>query len=91
MGRVHSHTQRPLALVVPAFETSQYRFKMPASKAELLSLWDNGGVSPFRFEVWEAGHAPTDYDKWRTATAPYLIQWAEGRLRSSALNYIYVK
>lgn len=78
MGALESQKQKPLALVVPAFETTLYRFRMPASKKELLAMWDNGGVAPFRFEVWEPGHAPTDFDKWRTADAPYVIQWAEG-------------
>lgn len=59
------------ALVVPAFETQRYRFKFPKTKAELLTMLDLGILLTFRYHVWPKGHAPTDFQKWRTATKPY--------------------
>ncbi|XP_053545281.1 xylosyl- and glucuronyltransferase LARGE2 [Bombina bombina] len=64
------------ALIVPAFETLRYRLSFPKSKAELLSMLDMGALYTFRYHVWEKGHAPTNYAKWRTATTPYKVDWA---------------
>ncbi|KAM8940518.1 xylosyl- and glucuronyltransferase LARGE2 [Pelodytes ibericus] len=64
------------ALIVPAFETLRYRLSFPKSKAELLSMLDMGTLYTFRYHVWEKGHAPTNYAKWRTATTPYHVDWA---------------
>ncbi|XP_053304940.1 xylosyl- and glucuronyltransferase LARGE2 [Spea bombifrons] len=64
------------ALIVPAFETLRYRLSFPKSKAELLSMLDMGALYTFRYHVWEKGHAPTNYAKWRTATTPYRVDWA---------------
>ncbi|KAM4018139.1 xylosyl- and glucuronyltransferase LARGE2 isoform 1-T2 [Anomaloglossus baeobatrachus] len=69
-----ANTQK--ALVVPAFETLRYRLSFPKSKAELLSMLDMGTLYTFRYHVWEKGHAPTNYAKWRTATTSYLVNWA---------------
>ncbi len=69
---------KKVALVIPAFETAQYRFKMPSDKRELIRQWDIGAVTTFREVVWPKGHAPTDYDKWRVADEPYIINWQEG-------------
>lgn len=33
-------------------------------------------VIPLRYHVWEKGHAPTNYAKWRTATTSYRVDWA---------------
>ncbi|KAI1301775.1 LARGE xylosyl- and glucuronyltransferase 2 [Halotydeus destructor] len=63
------------ALVVPAFETQRYRISFPKTKAELLSMLDMGTLFTFRYHVWTRGHAPTNYQKWRTATIPYRITW----------------
>lgn len=30
-------------------------------------------IFTFRFDIWAAGHAPTDYEKWKTAKEPYLV------------------
>ncbi|KAM9317514.1 xylosyl- and glucuronyltransferase LARGE2s [Pholidichthys leucotaenia] len=68
-----AHTKK--ALVVPAFETLRYRLSFPKSKAELLSMLDMGTLYTFRYHVWQKGHAPTDYAKWRTATTPYKVEW----------------
>ncbi|XP_075423642.1 xylosyl- and glucuronyltransferase LARGE2 [Ascaphus truei] len=64
------------AFVVPAFETLRYRLSFPKSKAELLSMLDMGALYTFRYHVWEKGHSPTNYGKWRTATTPYHVDWA---------------
>ncbi|KAG8438395.1 hypothetical protein GDO86_008903 [Hymenochirus boettgeri] len=66
----------PKALIVPAFETLRYRLSFPKSKAELLSMLDMGALYTFRYHVWEKGHAPTNYAKWRTAVTPYSVEWA---------------
>ncbi|KAM4721614.1 xylosyl- and glucuronyltransferase LARGE2 [Rhinophrynus dorsalis] len=66
----------PTAFIVPAFETLRYRLSFPKSKAELLSMLDMGALYTFRYHVWEKGHAPTNYAKWRTATTPYRVDWA---------------
>lgn len=63
------------ALVVPAFETQRYRFEFPKSKAELVNMLDTGQLFVFRQDVWAKGHVATDYDKWRTAAAPYSVGW----------------
>ncbi|CAH2325901.1 LARGE xylosyl- and glucuronyltransferase 2 [Pelobates cultripes] len=66
----------PKALIIPAFETLRYRLAFPKSKAELLSMLDMGALYTFRYHVWEVGHAPTNFAKWRTATTPYHVDWA---------------
>ena len=58
------------ALVVPAFETLQYKMIFPESKMELLQRLNMGEVLPFRKEVWKAGHDATDYTRWKLATRP---------------------
>ncbi|XP_056383601.1 xylosyl- and glucuronyltransferase LARGE2 [Hyla sarda] len=69
-----ANTQK--ALIVPAFETLRYRLSFPKSKAELLSMLDMGALYTFRYHVWEKGHAPTNYAKWRIATTSYRVDWA---------------
>ncbi|XP_055456333.1 xylosyl- and glucuronyltransferase LARGE2 isoform X2 [Psammomys obesus] len=69
-------SRRKAALVVPAFETLQYRFSFPNSKAELLTLLDAGSLHTFRYHEWPQGHMPTDYPRWREAQAPYRVQWS---------------
>ncbi|XP_063960488.1 xylosyl- and glucuronyltransferase LARGE1-like [Lytechinus pictus] len=63
------------ALVVPAFETLRYRLNFPKSKADLLHMLDMGTLFTFRYHVWQKGHAPTNFARWRTATTPYQVQW----------------
>ncbi|XP_077868932.1 xylosyl- and glucuronyltransferase LARGE1 [Saccoglossus kowalevskii] len=63
------------ALIVPAFETLRYRLTFPKSKAELLTMLDMGSLYTFRYHVWQKGHSPTNFAKWRTATTPYKVQW----------------
>ncbi|KAK2182015.1 hypothetical protein NP493_371g01031 [Ridgeia piscesae] len=65
------------ALIVPAFETQRYRFTVPSSKAELISMLDLGTVFTFRYHVWIKGHAPTNFAKWRTTTTPYKVNWEQ--------------
>jgi len=63
------------AWVVPAFESSQYKFEFPTSKAELERQLNLGSVMMFRAQIWPRGHAPTNYAKWRVSTKPYAVQW----------------
>ena len=63
-------------LIVPAFETLQYRLDdFPKSKAEVLNLLDLGTLVTFRYQVWSRGHQKTDFDRWRSATKPYKVKW----------------
>ena len=64
------------ALVIPAFETQVYKFDFPSNKQELLKMLSDGQVYTFRHHIWPRGHAPTNYDHWKTAKVPYLIKWA---------------
>ena len=64
------------AFIVPAFETLLYRFKFPANKNELLRMLKSGSIFTFRYHVWKAGHAPTNYDHWKNATIPYRVSWS---------------
>lgn len=64
------------ALVIPAFETLLYRFDFPSNKDELLEMLSDGRVHTFRHDVWPRGHAPINYDHWKTAKVPYQIKWA---------------
>lgn len=63
------------ALVIPAFETLQYRFEFPNNKAELLTQLNLGSISTFREQIWPKGHSATDYSRWRVATKAYTIDW----------------
>ena len=65
-------------LVVPAFETSDYRLAVPTDKAGFLHAWDAGEVRPFREDVWPAAHRATDFGRWRHASLPYAIDWQQG-------------
>lgn len=76
------------ALVVPAFETQRYRSRFPRSKTELLQMIDNRKIFTFRFDVWAAGHAPTNYQKWRTAKVPYPVRFEFSHLNFHLVNYV---
>ncbi|MCL4113662.1 UNVERIFIED_CONTAM: hypothetical protein GTU68_067369 [Idotea baltica] len=40
-------------------------------------MLDMGNSSRSRYHVWIAGHAPTNFAKWRTATTPYTVEWKQ--------------
>jgi hypothetical protein len=61
--------------VIPAFEMQEKDFQFPETKNELLFLLESNKIIPFYYQTWPTGHEPTDYDKWRTSTEPYLIKW----------------
>lgn len=61
--------------VIPAFETQEKDFQFPETKNQLLTLLKSNKIIPFYYHTWPTGHEPTDYDKWRTSTEPYLIKW----------------
>nr|XP_008192494.1 PREDICTED: glycosyltransferase-like protein LARGE2 [Tribolium castaneum] len=69
------HDMKAKALIVPAFETQRYRSRVPKNKAQLLGMWEKKSIFPFRSDVWVAGHAPTNYTKWKSAIAPYKVKW----------------
>ncbi|XP_065194586.1 xylosyl- and glucuronyltransferase LARGE2s-like [Sycon ciliatum] len=65
------------ALIVPAFEILNYRTRdFPKSKSALIRMMDQEQVFSFHYHVWPQGHAPTDFKRWRTSTAPYRVKWA---------------
>lgn len=64
-----------VALVVPAFESKEYKLEFPGSKRELIKQLDLGMVTRFRESLWPQGQAATDYDKWKVSTQPYEIAW----------------
>jgi hypothetical protein len=61
--------------VIPAFEIQEKDFRFPETKYELLIYLESNKIIPFYYQTWPTGHEPTDYDKWRTSTEPYLIKW----------------
>lgn len=63
------------AIVIPAFENSQYRLDYPFSKMDLLTQLDLGIVTTFREQIWPKGQAPTDYRRWRFSTKLYKVLW----------------
>lgn len=80
------------AFVIPAFETLLYRFKFPAHKTDLLQMLADRSIFTFRYHVWKAGHAPTNYEHWKNASVPYRVSWAPDFepyvvIRSDALSY----
>ena len=63
------------ALVVPAFESLQYKMSFPKDKATLLKQFESGSVQVFRHSLWKKGHAATNYNKWTKTTRPYKVKW----------------
>ena len=69
-----------VALVIPAFETREYRPQLPTTKTQLLDMMSDGEITPFRQHEWPVGHAPTDYVRWSKAVKPYYVDWEPGVL-----------
>jgi len=63
------------ALVIPAFESLQYKFDYPMSKSELITRLNLGSISVFRDQIWPRGQAQTDYFRWRASTTMYRVEW----------------
>ena len=63
------------AFIVPAFETHLYKLEFPQNKADLLDMAEAGSIKPFRYDEWPKGHAPTNYQHWKTASHPYRVNW----------------
>ncbi|KAJ8941397.1 hypothetical protein NQ314_010397, partial [Rhamnusium bicolor] len=59
------------ALIVPAFEIQKYGSLIPRNKNQLLKELKDKSVIPFLSSIWSPGHAPTNYEKWKTAEEPY--------------------
>nr|VZI46218.1 unnamed protein product [Spirometra erinaceieuropaei] len=66
---------RPVAYVIPAFETFYTQFLFPANKTELLNQISTGVVKPFRIDLWPAGHQATNYAHWYKSSIPYEVKW----------------
>nr|VZI51921.1 unnamed protein product [Spirometra erinaceieuropaei] len=66
---------RPVAYVIPAFETFYTQFLFPANKTELLNQINTGVVKPFRIDLWPAGHQATNYTHWYKSSIPYEVKW----------------
>ena len=71
VDKEHSKT----ALVVPAFQTSQFRLKYPKSKRELVQMIKKKSVSTFCPECTHKSHQATNYKTYFESTDPYLINW----------------
>ena len=65
------------ALIVPAFESLLYQTNFPASKKELIKMLQKKQLFRFKEHTWKVGHSPTNYQRWRTVTKPYKVNWAE--------------
>ncbi|CAG9768004.1 unnamed protein product [Ceutorhynchus assimilis] len=63
------------ALIVPAFEAKEPNIGLPKSKIELLKLVAKNEIKPFLADTWSVGHAPTNYEKWKTEYQPYQVKW----------------
>ena len=63
------------AVVVPAFETYHYKFDFPQTKSSLLSYLRSGELVTFRASEWPAGHAPTDFERWKKSEENYKVSW----------------
>lgn len=79
-------------LVIPAFETRQYKAKIPESKAELISQMDNKEIFIFRYDTYARGHKPTDFPRWFNESESYQVKWKWGFepyviVRSDVLRY----
>lgn len=64
------------ALVVPAFETQEYKFEFPKDKKGLIQQLDQRKVSEFREQIWPEGHKQTNIEKWKTSSSNYEVDWA---------------
>ena len=64
------------ALVIPAFESQQYKMNYPTSKEALLRKLQQHTLLPFRQHEWPQGHQPTDYEQWYHSSKPYQVQSA---------------
>ena len=63
------------AIVIPAFETGNHKFKIPFTKAAMVKLFVKHMVHQFHHKKFYAGHGPTNYTKYKTATKPYSVSW----------------
>lgn len=66
------------ALVVPAFETHDFKFDLPSTLDKAKQLLRSGEWNVFRSKEWGLGHAATRSDKWISALLPYLVDWEPG-------------
>lgn len=72
----HSTKMLKKALIVPAFESKEYKFNFPKDKQELKTQLNLGEVSAFRERIWPAGHRQTDFDRWKSSSDVYEVEWS---------------
>ena len=65
------------AIVIPAFETDEVGFNVPHNKSGMLKCISRNQVRQFHKKIWNEGHEPTNYAKWKTATKPYYIKFKD--------------
>jgi glycosyltransferase-like protein LARGE len=63
------------ALIVPAFESFQYKVSYPTTKTDLLKKYQQGKIVPFRVREWPKGHSPTNFDRWFREKESYKVNW----------------
>ena len=66
-----------VALVVPAFETFQYKYNFPKNKNELIKSVKWGNTMPFKLRVFPQGHSSTNYTRFYETSTPYPAIWIE--------------
>jgi len=65
-------------LVVPAFEAFVDPKEMPVVKPKLLALMDKKEIVGYSMNrSWNLGHRPTNYEQWKQAKQPYLVQFRD--------------
>ena len=63
-------------LLIFPFHCSLSSLGNKTEKPALLDLVDKGLAQPFQSIKWPAGHAPTNFSRWRTSSQPYSVEWA---------------
>ena len=73
-------------LVVPAFELQFCVEEMPKTQADLMVLWKKQRAEGFHISNFPKGHAPTDFERWFEAEAPYGVEYQGRNSQQSALR-----
>ena len=68
-------TDHETALVIPAFETENMKFKVPKTKKALLKFIRNKSVFPLCEKCLHKSHTPTNYHAWYKANKLYEVKW----------------
>ena len=73
LRRLEQQGKENTVVVVPAFELLLSNMKIPGTRDELLRDYKHGLVDHFHRAAWPGAHNLTNYAKWKTAKAPYVI------------------